>query len=613
MSTDLAPSSQPVSRDTEVLRGLDTFLWTEGPSGYLRDNRSGASLFAPAFVVQLAMACEGFAPLQRHVARYLSPFKGIERFKLFRAMVRHQMEAGGAVGNLQVMGEAIVAELAQKGFLKDRAGFLAALAEAAGPEVKPPPIQTLAIPTANRPELLKRALDSYLTHLKKNMRDIRILVSDDSRDAGTAAKNRAAASEAAATYGMKVEYLGSDERRALIDTHAHGRDDRRKALEFLLTDSAGLPQSFGLPRNAILLATKGQQVLCVDDDTLCKLFVSNDQRPGVQYDETGISGALGSTLEVSHDAALAAVRAYDGDVLAVHEKLLGRQVAAVMVEQGPLGGLSTRAYTRLRRASTRVAMTCTGLVGDRGGVTDPTLALLNMSGHALQQALSQGTLGALAKSREVVKVPDWAHVGSADSFMTTFYGHDNRTWSVPFFPYFRGEDQLFKEMLVRTDVGAEIGYLPVALEHAPVNASRPAPAEVLMLDVLLAPLADLARPSDVRSVGDRAREIGQRMLSFATQPMPAYRSQVLALIEGFSVRDRARQQDFLRQHRAALPPDLSEKLTASIDTLEKLLTRKDIVLAEPPVLEKAGSAPAAEALTRDLLRQMGEATMAMAE
>jgi hypothetical protein len=134
-----------------------------------------------------------------------------------------------------------------------------------------------------------------------------------------------------------------------------------------------------------------------------------------------------------------------------------------------------------------------------------------------------------------------------------------------------------------------------------------------MLDVLLAPLADLARPSDVRSVGDRAREIGQRMLSFATQPMPAYRSQVLALIEGFSVRDRARQQDFLRQHRAALPPDLSEKLTASIDTLEKLLTRKDIVLAEPPVLEKAGSAPAAEALTRDLLRQMGEATMAMAE
>ena len=285
----MADSSPSLLRSTLASQWCAAWKRISAPAMPLRlpvTIASGESVFLSELAAKLVASAKGMASASEHVARVLAPYKGMARFRLWQAALRQALEGGGGVdfaNLLQSTGEATVARLFAQGVLQNREGLGASLAAAVGTPPMPPKITSVGIPTANRPEVLQRALESYLPHFQAHQRSVRIIVSDDSRDAALAERNRAVAAEAAQKHSMTVQYLGAAERQALIDTHAHGDAQRRKALEFLLVDADGLGQTYGMPRNALLLATQGEMLFCADDDTLCREMSAPGLRPGLEW------------------------------------------------------------------------------------------------------------------------------------------------------------------------------------------------------------------------------------------------------------------------------------------------------------------------------------------
>jgi hypothetical protein len=616
-TTALATVSNP---GEPVIRSLESYVWSDDQVTFARNLKSGESVFLPAFAAKLVEGCRSFAPASAHVARYLEPFRGMERWRLWRTALQYQIEIGGGVqlsGLVQRTAEDLLASLLEKGVLQTRQGFAQSLSEALGTPTPAPKITVFGIPTANRPEMLKRALDSYLPHFRARNRVVRVLVSDDSRDETVAEKNRAVAKEAGQQHDFKVEYLGQAERRELVEKFAQGNDDRRRALQFLLLDSQGLGQTYGMARNALLLASVGELLLCADDDTLCRLSAASEQRPGLECYE-GSGDVMPMREFATREQALASVRALDGDLLAYHEQHLGRSLAAGMLEQAnqqgfTVGELSQRAARSLLRAEDRVALTVNGLVGDSGSTTEFASALTQLGPDKLQAYLTNPDEALkVMESRQVVKVGSWARASRTANFMTTFYGHDNRRWTVPYFPFLRSEDQIFKEMLIRVDPSAQVVYLPSALEHAPAPRAKAKNSPVVMLDMFLAALAEMPRPVPGASVREHVRELGQHLISFAEQPLPKFRRAVLEVVSVFTLKEISRHRRFLKNAGPRVSGPISEAVVASLAGLEGFLSQKEIPCAETAWVEKLGSAQKAEEMSQQTIRQMGEAISVLA-
>jgi hypothetical protein len=163
----LTTSSSP--SDEELIQALHAWTFRDEGAPYARNMKTGESVFLDPFVHQLLEGVRSFGPASEHVDRFLQPFKGMDRVRLWRAALRHQIGSGGRVrlgGLLQLAGEDALRSLQLSGILQSRSSFVEDLRAAVGTPPNPPPIRTMGIPTANRPEILLRALDSYLPHFK---------------------------------------------------------------------------------------------------------------------------------------------------------------------------------------------------------------------------------------------------------------------------------------------------------------------------------------------------------------------------------------------------------------------------------------------------------------
>jgi len=138
----------------------------------------------------------------------------------------------------------------------------------------PPRIAWLAIPTCNRPELLRRCVKSFRDHFRKYGRFPKLLVADDSNTSEARASTKAVLDEASKTWGSAVVYIGLEEKRRLIDQLAKGGEIPREALDFGILGPGGTTQGAGASRNVVLLHTAGDLVLSVDDDTVCEPCVA---------------------------------------------------------------------------------------------------------------------------------------------------------------------------------------------------------------------------------------------------------------------------------------------------------------------------------------------------
>lgn len=334
----------------------------------------------------------------------------------------------------------------------------------------PVPIAMLAVPTRDRPESLRRCLDSYLQNFERHSRTVGLVVADDG-PRESAQSVRELLTGIARRYDVTVDYLGWRERSRLATTLAQraGVDPQvvRRGLS-VDTDTPHLSTSGGV-RNALLLAGSGRSILMVDDDTVCRTaqpFASGNR---VVHAERGRGDlrdvAILRTLESCDEAEVGG--ADNVNVLAEHERVLGRSVADCN-SSAPDAATGVGGWPDLD-GHARVLVTIPGLMGDCGWgspveylLTRPTW--LASAGESHREVVERRSI--LRCAQDVVltrKITD---------LMTTFVGVDLTDASVPFKAPGRGSDHLWANTLTRSRRGASFAHLPFTLAHLPVTQRR---------------------------------------------------------------------------------------------------------------------------------------------
>ncbi|HSF43897.1 MAG TPA: amino acid adenylation domain-containing protein, partial [Thermoanaerobaculia bacterium] len=276
-------------------------------------------------------------------------------------------------------------------------------------------VTTVAFPTANRPDVLARGLESYAAPAPHR----RFLVLDDSKDPAVREEYRRRLRDLQGRQGVTVLYAGLEEKRRFAAALAAEAGVPPEVTEAALLDPFGIGLTVGANRNAVLLATVGEGVLSVDDDTLSLVAPSPGQEEGTDV----VSGTAPGTAFLSgrdpgeirafadRAEALASLDLRPADLASFHEELLGQPVL----------------------------VTTNGWAGDCGWHS-PSFYML-LEGESLRRLTrtAEGYRTATA-SKEIVRSVPRTTLGDGDSFMATlFTGLDNRRLLPPFPPVLWGE------------------------------------------------------------------------------------------------------------------------------------------------------------------------------
>jgi hypothetical protein len=123
------------------------------------------------------------------------------------------------------------------------------------------------------------------------------------------------------------------------------------------------------------------------------------------------------------------------------------------------------AVRALAAGSGRVVMTMPGLFGD--SALDAFPALSDAPSWRAQVERSEADYRVAITSREMLRVSRRLAITRASGGLGASFALDARTMRPPYVPIGRGEDSLFVRMLLRSDENAFVGYLPLAVLHAP--------------------------------------------------------------------------------------------------------------------------------------------------
>ena len=197
--------------------------------------------------------------------------------------------------------------------------------------------------------------------------------------------------------------------------------------------------------------------------------------------------------------------------------------------------------------------------------------------------------------------------------MTTFYGLDNRRDTLPFFPNFRREDQLFRLAQELTSAGNAVAYLPWALEHSPPGGRVETRRDPIgMAEIVATAVIEVGRPGAGALPASRAAEIGRALVSFAEQPLDRFRRQVQERVVEANLELLAMRRRRMAERSRQIPLGIADAMNAANDDLEKALS-SSLPVTDPALLARDGSVGLAEEHARRLVASMGRAILTLAE
>jgi amino acid adenylation domain-containing protein len=333
-------------------------------------------------------------------------------------------------------------------------------------------ISMVGLLTCDRPDHLQRGLASYLANCATSGRSPDFVVLDDSRDPVKAEATRAHTAALARQFGLRVRYVDRAGRRELARALATAADVPLDLAMFALCgDDLGVSTA-GALRNALAVETAGSCVLTVDDDTVCRIGAPPAPRDEIAFVSASYAPELYPYVE--RQTLLASMNWTDRDLLALHEAVLGRSVAACAAGRDAiaLDQASPRFRRRLARREGQIVASFTGYIGDCGWAS-PTNYLF-MSGPSLDRLThSDAAYQAACTSRECLQIVNRLTISDrADYVMMAFAGLDHRDLLPPFLPIGRGQDNLFGTTLTRMAPSLCVAHLPWGLLHAPADTRR---------------------------------------------------------------------------------------------------------------------------------------------
>ncbi len=397
-------------------------------------------------------SCHGLAPLRQHAVQVARAF-GLHPSQA--EALERQFLSLVALG-LFVRGEEALAR-----------------GRAAGAQVTRGHVTCLAVPTRDRPALLARGLPEFVENALDFGRRLRVVVVDDSRQAASRAANEQLLATLGRRYGIDLRCVGVEARARFARALAERAGVAPAVTEFALLNPEGCPLAFGAARNAVLLATVGEVLVQVDDDTRCSIAAAPGARTGVCLSSRDDPTEFHFFEQAAGPRAALDVRRHD--FVGLHEELLGRGVGACADEGYAADELAwdlpTPEFLAKLGASARVGVSSLGIAGDCG--MDTPLHYLFVGDAARQRLWGDRADASHAfYSRQVVRaawrrtISDTAHCAS------TNLGLDNRAELPPFFPVQRNEDGCFGTALHTCARSIYSGFLPHVLFHEPVPERR---------------------------------------------------------------------------------------------------------------------------------------------
>jgi len=366
---------------------------------------------------------------------------------------------------------ALVETLAVKGLLVNDAELRDRVAGSVGPPRERPSIELLGIPTNGRPALLASHVRSHAAHARAHGRSVTFVVADSS--SGEAAAATVEALRSLAAEGISVRCALRDDRARYAKLLAVRAGVDLDLVEYALLGDARFGVDTGANRNTILLDAAGAPLLFSDDDVRPRVTRALDPS-GSRSSEAASSGVRfvsGDPNEMGFGEPGSPLvpedRFEDVDLVALHESMLGADVARALLEPGAdSAGASASFFRRLFRRGGRVAITQLGSAGDHGMASSFGLLLLTRGSRARLLASEARFVHAFTQ-RLAIKRPERAAIADGASCMTMSTALDAREILPPFAPAGRDADGLFGALVRMCVPDAFSGHLPWAIEHAP--------------------------------------------------------------------------------------------------------------------------------------------------
>lgn len=317
MKSDSDDATRYCADALSVWTRYDGRAWTYSPRHH------AARLLAPD-QLHLLSACRELRTIPEHAARLhasLTPVGWVRR-AVHALFVRAAPEIAKQLRSDVIAGQ--LRHLADAGLMiteRDITGGLVAC------ECPPPtPLDTIAIPTHDRQRAVIRCLRSLVGNANRHGRRLRFLIVDGKTRKRTEDSNDDLLRRTATPHTLDLVGRDALENYATRLARRSGVDER--VVRWAICPDVAVESTVGASRNAILLAMTARRYLQFDDDMVCcigRVSASHairvtDRRPTeTRYFRT-------------RRDAVRAVNWIDEDGVAIHERILGRRVPAIVRE-----------------------------------------------------------------------------------------------------------------------------------------------------------------------------------------------------------------------------------------------------------------------------------------
>jgi len=450
-----------------------------GGDALLFENGKGEAHRLTADDLVLLRCCRRFLSLREHAVEQLNAtdFQALRDLaalgpKVLSRWTERLLARAGRTDDELAEPLAKLRGWAELGLLTAQDDFLTAMSGQAKADVAPPPIGVLGITTRQRPEELQRCLDSYAMSLTDSERSLEIVLIDDALGASDAEPTRVVAEQFARSSGWSVRYAGRADRSAWAERLAREAGVDPAVTQFGLLGDERCTLTTGSARNALQLDAAGEMYVMADDDGLCRAAPWPERTEGLalssEQDPTRFC------FYATRDEAFRKARPANVDVIAIHERLLGRSIGGLVdaspADQLELDPARPALLTGLSARGGAVRTTMAGELGDSGiGAT----AYLHINAESLPRLLrSERFYRAAVESGEVLRAAPRDCVGEFPRLMGTHAGFDNRSLLPPFPPVQRNSDGVFARLLRRSVSDGYVGFLSDAVVHHPSRGKR---------------------------------------------------------------------------------------------------------------------------------------------
>ncbi len=321
--------------------------------------------------------------------------------------------------------------------------------------------------------------------------------------------------------GRGISFIGRKEKIAM-------QQMLRARCNAALLEFAFRPGASG-NRNIILLLSRGENVLFVDDDMVCDVWRLRSFGP--------VRITLGGHVEqreirfyTRREDVCESLLPARIDLLDAHHAVLGRSIRSLASSKAGVDKRGACAHLRAAaRGSGRavVRMTLSGIAGDTGA-TYPDRLLFSTGKWKTVLTGSREAFETAFRSREVCKVSSDYVVMHEIAWMTGCMGLTNTSMTPPFLPVGRNEDGLFGATLSAIDPQTLGCHIPYAVLHDSPRPSRfpggrfPSASETRSADLLIRLIHSWA--AGIRAKDSRRRLImlGKRLQSLAALQQPDF-------------------------------------------------------------------------------------------